>query len=103
MLFSAVTLVLIALISLFSFLLLVDTKMVVPGSFGGNVRFEVPILFSCSSCRYWRRHLWEMDAACNPDVNRHISTWICCSLHYFCSGKFTGADPIIPNVVILIK
>ncbi|CAG7849337.1 Vacuolar amino acid transporter 3 [Serendipita indica DSM 11827] len=34
MLFSAVTLVLIALISLFSFLLLVDTKMVVPGSFG---------------------------------------------------------------------
>ncbi|PVG04470.1 hypothetical protein CPB86DRAFT_748063 [Serendipita vermifera] len=34
MLFSAITLVLIALISLYSFLLLVDTKMVVPGSFG---------------------------------------------------------------------
>jgi proton-coupled amino acid transporter len=34
MLFSAVTLVLIALISLFSFLLLVETKSVVPGSFG---------------------------------------------------------------------
>lgn len=36
MLFSAVTLVLIALVSLYSFLLLVDTKMVVPGSFGGR-------------------------------------------------------------------
>ncbi|KAG8831748.1 neutral amino acid transporter [Serendipita sp. 399] len=34
MLFSAITLVLIALISLYSFLLLVDTKTVVPGSFG---------------------------------------------------------------------
>jgi len=34
MLFSAVTLILIALISLFSFLLLVETKSVVPGSFG---------------------------------------------------------------------
>ncbi|KIM19611.1 hypothetical protein M408DRAFT_31078 [Serendipita vermifera MAFF 305830] len=34
MLFSSITLVLIALISLYSFLLLVDTKMVVPGSFG---------------------------------------------------------------------
>jgi solute carrier family 36 (proton-coupled amino acid transporter) len=49
MLFSAVTLVLIALISLFSFLLLVDTKKVVPGSFGGNVRLDVSILFSYSS------------------------------------------------------
>ena len=36
MLFSAVTLVFIALISLYSFILLVDTKMVVPGSFGGK-------------------------------------------------------------------
>jgi proton-coupled amino acid transporter len=43
MLFSAVTLVLIALISLYSFLLLVDTKMVVPGSFGGS--FSVTLLF----------------------------------------------------------
>jgi solute carrier family 36 (proton-coupled amino acid transporter) len=42
MLFSAVTLVLIALVSLFSFLLLVDTKMVVPGSFGGVL--SVPLL-----------------------------------------------------------
>ena len=36
MLFSTITLVLIALVSLFSFLLLVETKMVIPGSFGGT-------------------------------------------------------------------
>ena len=35
-LFSAVTIVAIALISLYSFLLLVKTKFVVPGSFGGT-------------------------------------------------------------------
>lgn len=35
MLFSAVTLVVIALVSLLSFLLLVETKTAVPGSFGG--------------------------------------------------------------------
>jgi len=36
MLFSAITLVVIALVSLLSFLLLVETKTVVPGSFGGR-------------------------------------------------------------------
>lgn len=37
MLFSICTLVFIALISLYSFLLLVKTKFVVPGSFGGGI------------------------------------------------------------------
>lgn len=46
MLFSSVTLVLIALISLYSFLLLVDTKMVVPGSFGGAVLFHLAEIYA---------------------------------------------------------
>jgi proton-coupled amino acid transporter len=37
LLFSSVTFVFIAIISLYSFLLLVKTKVVVPGSFGGIV------------------------------------------------------------------
>lgn len=37
LLFSSVTFVFIAFISLYSFLLLVKTKIVVPGSFGGIV------------------------------------------------------------------
>lgn len=36
-LFSTITLVAIATISLYSFLLLVRTKLVVPGSFGGKL------------------------------------------------------------------
>ena len=41
LLFSSVTFVFIAIISLYSFLLLVKTKVVVPGSFGGIVQLYV--------------------------------------------------------------
>jgi len=40
-LFSAITIVVVALISLYSFLLLVKTKFVVPGSFGGQATISV--------------------------------------------------------------
>lgn len=51
LLFSAVTFVFIAIISLYSFLLLLDAKMAVPGSFGGIIRisdYPKPFL-TCSS------------------------------------------------------
>jgi hypothetical protein len=44
LLFSAITLVFIAIISLYSFLLLVETKFIVSGSFGGQWSFIWTIL-----------------------------------------------------------
>jgi hypothetical protein len=44
LLFSAITLVFIAIISLYSFLLLVETKFIVSGSFGGQWAFVLTVL-----------------------------------------------------------
>lgn len=43
LLFSTITLVLIAAVSWWSFILLVDTKLVVSGSFGGNYHYFLKI------------------------------------------------------------
>lgn len=47
MLFSIVTLVLISAISTYSFVLLVKTRLEIPGGFGGELQFIIP---DCSQC-----------------------------------------------------
>src|SRR5258707_2152637 len=89
MLFSFITLSLIALISLYSFILLVRTKFVVSGSFGGKLPSPIP---PCSILRILVRTRWravrEMDADRYPYIHRCVTARIRLCLYHLHSRQF---------------
>lgn len=78
-LFSTVTIMIVALISLYSFLLLVKAKFAVPGSFGGQcpsfrTKLSVYTHQQISNHRHRWRALRPIHALRHPHLYRHLST-----------------------------
>src|SRR5258706_6556966 len=90
MLFSAITLVVIALVSLLSFLLLVETKAVVPGSFGGRLNLTNLTSIANSFPRHWRSSLWHGYATHYSRLYRDFPARLCVRLHYLHCGESSG-------------
>lgn len=90
MLFSAVTLVVIALVSLLSFLLLVETKAVVPGSFGGRLNLTSLTSIANSFPRHRRSSLWHGYATHYSRLYRDFPARLCVRLHYLHCRKPPG-------------
>jgi len=90
-LFSSLVLVFIALVSLWSFLLLVKTKFVVSGSFGGTstVTTRNPPLDN-HSFRHGRSIIWSIYAHRYPHFYRCFSAGLRFRLHNLCGGEFEG-------------
>lgn len=82
-LFSSAVLTFIALISLYSFLLLVKTKFVVSGSFGGASTI-LPWVSSRTHvfCRYWRDAVWPLDALRDSEFDHNLTARLRLSLYH---------------------
>lgn len=99
LLFSSITFVFIACISLYSFLLLVKTKFVVSGSFGGmQVMASVKFMDWQSFIRHWWNFVWAMDALPDSGVDCSISTGLRSCLHDLRCGE-SPSKPIQPGLI----
>jgi hypothetical protein len=100
LLFSSVTFVFIAIISLYSFLLLVKTKVVVSGSFGGIITTSrSPSRVDSQFLRYRRKSLWSYDALSYSWLNSLIPDRVCSGIHNFCVPESSGGS--LPLVYLL--
>ena len=88
LLFSTLTLSAIAIISLYSFLLLVQTKFVVSGSFGGmSLPVVITIAAFLTDFRPGRDPLWTMDALCYSHVYHNLTDWLCLRIYDIRRGE----------------
>lgn len=99
-LFSALLLVFVALVSLWSFLLLVQTKFVVSGSFGGRssvIMWNPPP--DNRLLRYRGGIIWSIHAYRYPHFYHCFSTGFRFRLHDICGREFEGwsSGYIIPG------
>lgn len=82
LLFSTLTLSAIALVSLYSFLLLVKTKFVVSGSFGGMYSsFRGGYAAFLTVLRSRRDALRSMDALLNSHFHHHLANRLCLCIY----------------------
>jgi len=88
LLFSSITLSAVAIISLYSFLLLVKTKFVVSGSFGGmSLSAVITIAAFLTDFRPRRGALWTMDALFYSHVYHHLANRLCLRIYDICCGE----------------
>ena len=79
----------IALISLWSFLLLIKTKFVVSGSFGGMFSGAIRDLpIDSHSFRYRRSAIWSIYAHRYPKFYHHFPAGFRFCLYNLCGGEF---------------
>ena len=88
LLFSSLTLSGIAIISLYSFLLLVKTKFAVSGSFGGmSLSTVISIGAFLTGFRPGRDALWAMDALCYSHVDHDLTDRLCLRIYDIRRGE----------------
>ena len=88
LLFSSITLSAIAVISLYSFLLLVKTKFAVSGSFGGmSLPTMISIAAFLTDFRPGRDALWAMDALCYSHVYHNLTARLCLRIYDLRRGE----------------
>ncbi len=88
LLFSSITLSTVALVSLYSFLLLVKTKFVVSGSFGGmSLSVVIITLHLLIDFRPGRNALRTMDALLDSHLYHNLTDWLCLRIHDIRRGE----------------
>lgn len=99
LLFSSVTFTFIACISLYSFLLLVKTKFVVSGSFGGKYTRSQSQCISLTPTpnRHWWGPLWALDALYNSWIYCRLANWLRCCIHHLCGSESPGRYITLPG------
>lgn len=88
LLFSSITLSAVAIISLYSFLLLVKTKFVVSGSFGGmSLSAVITMAAFLTDFRPGRDALWTMDALFYSHVYHNLTDRLCLRIYDIRRGE----------------